>query len=76
MKTLNVSISDVELKKFGIKKQSLFFTELVDLISREIARQNLEKSVALAEKYGLFKMTMDEILNEVKDARKGTKNNS
>jgi hypothetical protein len=73
MKTLNVSISDVELKKFGIKKQSLFFTELVDLISREIARQNLEKSVALAEKYGLSKMTMDEILNEVKDARKGTK---
>lgn len=76
MKTLSVSISDLELKKFNIRKKELFFTELVDLISREITKQNLEKSIELADKYGLSKMTMDEIIKEVKTAREDAKDNS
>lgn len=69
MKTLNISISELELYKFGIKKDSLTFTEFVELISRELMRQNLDKCVELAEKYGLSSMTMDEISEEVKAVR-------
>jgi hypothetical protein len=69
MKTLNISISELELYKFGIKKDSLTFTEFVELISRELMRQNLDRCVELAEKYGLSSMTMDEISEEVKAVR-------
>jgi hypothetical protein len=69
MRTLNISISDLEFNKFGIKKDNLTFTEFVELISRELMRQNLNKCVELAEKYGLSTMTMDEINEEVKAVR-------
>jgi len=69
MKTLNISISELELYKFGIKKDSLTFTEFVELISRELMRQNLDRCVELAEKYGLSSMTIDEISEEVKAVR-------
>ena len=69
MRTLNISISDVEFNKFGIRKDSLTFTEFVDLISKELIRQNLDRCVALAEQYGLSSMTMDEINDEVKAVR-------
>ena len=69
MRTLNISISDLEFDKFGIKKDTLTFTELVELISRELMRQNLHKCVELAERYGLSSMTMDEISAEVKAVR-------
>ena len=74
MRTLNVSISDIEYNKFGLKDDKLTFTDFIDLISKELTRQNLNKSVELAEKYGLSKMTMDEITNEVKAVRKDAKN--
>lgn len=66
MKTLNISISDVELTKFGINRDSLTFSEFVELINRELMRQNLNKCIELAEKYGLSSMTMEEINEEVK----------
>ncbi|WP_250631909.1 hypothetical protein [Rhodoflexus caldus] len=69
MRTLNISISEVEFNKFGLKKDNLTFTEFVDLISKELMRQNLNKCVELAEKYGLSSMTMDEISEEVKAVR-------
>lgn len=69
MRTLNISISDIEFNKFGIRKDNLTFAEFVELISRELMRQNLNKCVALAEKYGLSSMTMDEINEEVKAVR-------
>jgi hypothetical protein len=69
MRILNISISDLEFDKFGIKKDDLTFTELVELISRELMRQNLNKCIELAEKYGLSSMTMDEINAEVKAVR-------
>jgi len=68
MKTINVSISDLEYNKFGIKKDKLTFSDLVDMVSKELTKQNLTKSIELAEKYGLSKMTMDEITKEVKNA--------
>ena len=74
MRTLNVSISDIEYNKFRLKGEKLTFTDFIDLVSKELTRQNLNKCLELAEKYGLSKMTMDEITNEVKVVRKNAKN--
>lgn len=74
MRTLNVSISEIEYNKFGLKAEKLTFTELLDLVSKELTRQNLTKSLELADKYGLSKMTMDQISNEVKAVRSNAKN--
>ena len=73
MKILNISISDLELEKFGIKKEKISFSEFLDLVSRELSKQNLNKSVELAEKYGLSSMSTDEISKEVKAVRKNAK---
>ena len=69
MRTISVSISDLEYNKFGLKGDQLSFTEFVDIISNELAKQTLNECVELAEKYGLSKMTMEEITEEVKAVR-------
>ena len=74
MRTLSVSISDIEYNKFGLKEDKLTFTEFIDIISKELMRQNLSKCLELADKYGISKMTMEEITNEVKAVRKNAKN--
>jgi hypothetical protein len=74
MRTLNISISEVEYNKFGIKNDKLTFTDFIDIVSRELTRQNLNKCLELADKYGLSKMTMEEITDEVKAVRKNAKN--
>ncbi len=74
MKTLSVSISDLEFNKFGIKNSNLNFTDFVDLVSKELMRQNLKKCIALAEKHGISEMTIEEITNEVNAVRKRAKN--
>ena len=73
MRTLNVSISELEFNKFGIKESNLNFTEIVDIVSKELTKQNLNKCIQLAEKFGLSKMTMDEITNEVRASKVSTK---
>jgi hypothetical protein len=74
MRTLNVSISDIEYSKFGIKNDNLSFTDFIEIVSRELSKQNLSKCIELANKYGLSKMTMDEITDEVKAVRQNAKN--
>jgi hypothetical protein len=74
MRTLNVSISDIEYIKFGLKEEKLTFTDFIDLVSKELTRQNLTKCLELADKYGISKMTMEEITQEVKAVRKDAKN--
>jgi hypothetical protein len=69
MKTINISISELEFDRFGINKERLSFSEFLDIINREISRQALDKCNKLSEKYGLSKMTMDEITDEVKFVR-------
>jgi predicted CopG family antitoxin len=76
MRTLNISVSESEYKKFGLKEERLSFSELLDIIEREITRKKLIKSVELAEKYGLSKMTMADINKEIKAVRKHAKSNS
>ena len=75
MRTLNVSISDIEYNKFGLKDEKLTFTDFIDLVSKELTRQNLNKSLELAEKYGISKITMDEITNEVISVRRAKNRN-
>ena len=70
MRTLNISISDVEYKQFGITTQQLNFTSFIDLVSKKLMQQNLNHCVALAEKYGLSTMTAEEISDEVKAVRR------
>lgn len=69
MRTINISISDLEYNKFSLKGDQISFSEFVDIISNELAKQTLNECVSLAEKYGLSKMTMDEISEEVKAVR-------
>jgi hypothetical protein len=73
MPTLSVSISDIEYKKFGLKNENLTFTDFIDIVTKELMRQNLNKSLELSEKYSISKMTMDDITNEVKAVRKNAK---
>ncbi|MDR0863679.1 MAG: hypothetical protein LBO74_01950 [Candidatus Symbiothrix sp.] len=75
MKTLNISISDTEYNSFGLTKEKLAFSELINVISKQLSRLALNNSVELAEKYGLSLMTQDEISEEVKTIRKNAKNN-
>ncbi len=75
MRTINIDISELEFQKFGLKADRLSFSEFVDIISRELSRQNLAKTVELAERYGLSNMTMDEICDEVKAVRNSNAHN-
>ena len=74
MRTLNVSISDIEYNKFGIKNERMTFSDFVDLVSNELTRQNLEKCLAPSDQYGLSQMTMEEITEEVRAVRNDAKN--
>jgi hypothetical protein len=76
MKTLNIAISDVEYTKFGITNNVLSFTDFVDMISKELMKENLEASVTMADTYGLSSMTMEEITAEVKAVRQNAKNSN
>jgi hypothetical protein len=73
MRTLNISISESEYDKFGLKKDRLTFSEFLEIINKELLKLNLSKSVEFAEKYNLSKMSMDEISCEVKEVRKNAK---
>jgi hypothetical protein len=73
MKTLNIAISDIEYSQFGIPGEQLNFTDFIDIIGAEMMRQNFNRSVALAEKYGLSSMTMEDITNEVNAVRRNAK---
>ncbi|OBX25106.1 hypothetical protein [Gelidibacter algens] len=75
MKSVNVEISDFEFNQLGLNKTTLSFSELMEIIGKKITKQTLEKSVQLANKYGLSKMTMEEIDDEIK-AHKNAENNS
>ena len=76
MRTLNISISEFEYNKFGLKEDNLSFSKLLDIVSRELARENLRESVKLGEKYGFSKLTMEDIDKEIKSAKEDAKSNS
>jgi predicted CopG family antitoxin len=69
MKSVNVQLSDFELNQLGLNKNTVSFSELIEIIGKKITKQSLEKSIELANKYGLSKMTMEEIEEEIKAHR-------
>ena len=69
MRTISIDISDLEYQKFGLQSDRVSFSDFVEMVSRELSRQNLAKTVELAERYGLSTMTMKEISEEVKAVR-------
>lgn len=75
MKSLNIQISNFEFKQLGLEKNTLTFSELIEIIEKKINKQTLEKSIQLANKYGLSEITMDEIDAEIK-VHRDAKNNS
>ncbi|HET8735100.1 MAG TPA: hypothetical protein VFM69_00745 [Pricia sp.] len=75
MKTVNVQLSDFEFNQLGLDKNTLSFSELIEIIGKRITKQALEKSVQLAKEYGLSDMTMKEINDEIK-AHRDAKDNS
>jgi hypothetical protein len=74
MQFINLQLSDFEFKQLGLNKNSLSFSELIEIISKRITKETLNKSIELAEKYGLSNMTLDEINEEIKAVR-NAKNN-
>jgi predicted CopG family antitoxin len=74
MRNLNISISDLEFSKFGLKKENLSFSELLELVSNELTKKALNSSVELAKKHNLSNMTMDEISQEVNAVRNAKSN--
>jgi cell division FtsZ-interacting protein ZapD len=76
MHTIKISISELDYNKFGFKKENLSFSEFVDIIQRHKMREKLLKSVQIAEKKGLSKMTMEEIDEEIKAVRNNAKGNN
>ena len=45
MKSVNIQISDYEYDQLGLDKDSLSFSELLEIIERKITKQTLEKSI-------------------------------
>jgi hypothetical protein len=76
MKTLNVAISDVEYTKFGITNNVLSFSDFVDIVSKELMRENLKAAITQADICGISSMSMDEITSEVQAVRRNAKNSS
>ena len=73
MKVINVRISDSEFTQFGLHATDLSFAELLEIVSRELVRQKIIDSIAMAEKFGLSGMSMSDITSEVKATRKNAK---
>ncbi len=69
MKTLSIKLTDEEYTQLGIQKDQFSLDEMIALVKKKVNQETLEKSLELAEKYGLSKLTKDEILNEVKGYR-------
>ncbi len=65
MKSIKIEMSDLEYDQLGLATSTLSFSELINIITKRINKQILERSIQLAGKYGLSKMTMDGINEEI-----------
>ena len=43
MRTLNITITDLEFYRFGIKNDQLNFTDFIEIISKELTKQNIKR---------------------------------
>jgi hypothetical protein len=69
MQTIQVKISDTDFQRYKLEGQDIKFTDLVEKISLEYARQSLLECNKIAKETELSKMTLDEINAEIKAVR-------
>ncbi len=69
MQTIQVKISDTDLQRYKLEGGSIKFTDLVEKISLEYARQSLLECNGLAEQAGLAELSLDEINAEISAVR-------
>lgn len=69
MRTVQIKVSETDFQKYDVGSGEIKFTNLVEAIKREYARQALLECNEIAEKVGLSKMTIDEINAEIKSVR-------
>ena len=69
MKTIQIKVSETDYRKYNLGKEDINFRDLVEMISREYAREALLECNEIAKKEGLSGMTMEEINAEIKDVR-------
>jgi hypothetical protein len=72
MKSITVNITDKDFSDLGLEPETkqLDFEDLVKIIKAKFAKKAMLKSLALADKAGLSKLTDKEIDAEVNAVRK------
>lgn len=60
MRTLHISISETEFKKFGLKGNTLSFSEFIMLIRSELSSSAHVEDAGVADNYGRFNTVADE----------------
>ncbi|MPR33146.1 hypothetical protein [Salmonirosea aquatica] len=75
MKTVQLKVSETDFQKYNLDNESeIDFSDLVEKISLEYARQALLECNEIAQQVGLSEMSLDEINAEIQAVR-DTKNN-
>jgi hypothetical protein len=69
MRTVQIKISETDFQRYNLDKGEIKFSDLVELIKQEYAREALLKCNEIAAKVGLSRMTIDEINAEIKAVR-------
>jgi len=69
MRTLKVKVSESDFEKYKLREDEIKFTDLIEVISLEYARQALLECNEIAKNVGISKMSLDEINEEIKAAR-------
>ena len=69
MRTVQIKVSETDFQKYNLGSDEIKFTDLVEVINLEYARNALLECNEIAGKVGFSKMTMDEINAEVKAVR-------
>jgi hypothetical protein len=69
MRTVQIKVSETDFQRYNLGGDEIKFTDLVEVIKQEYARQALLACNEIAEKVGLSKMTMEEINAEIKAVR-------
>jgi hypothetical protein len=75
MRTLQIKVSETDFKRYNLDADEIKFSDLVEKISLENARQALLKCNEIAKEVGLSDFTLEEINFEIQAVR-DAKNNS
>ena len=69
MRTVQIKVSETDFQQYNLESGEIKFSDLVELIEREYARQAVLACNEIAEKVGLSNMSMDEINAEIQAVR-------